>query len=279
MRFSFISAFIGLSLPMMAVRGESQHADKKYDIPYRLTDTKHVMVRVKLNGKGPFNFILDTGAPALIMSEKVAKAAGLKSDHKGWSKLTLAVEGGLTLPDAKGVAADMFQLKGMNAMGVAGVELHGVLGYNILARYRITYDFTKDKLTWVDIGFEPPEIVRLNKGDSQGGLEMLGELMKFLAPLLGLKPNFEVQPRGFLGFDVESTDGAIVIKSILPKGPAELAGLKEGDKVLELDNKTIRTRSDLSHKVAQLSQGVRITAVIKRGTDKKTITLETGKGL
>ena len=33
-----------------------------YEVPYRLAKTKHVMVRVKLNGKGPFNFLIDTGA-------------------------------------------------------------------------------------------------------------------------------------------------------------------------------------------------------------------------
>ena len=34
-------------------------------VPYRLTDTHHTLVRVKINGKGPFNFIVDTGCPAV----------------------------------------------------------------------------------------------------------------------------------------------------------------------------------------------------------------------
>ena len=41
---------------------------------------------------------------------------------------------------------DLVQIDGMNAMGLAGVELHGVIGYNVLARFRIEYDFTADKL-------------------------------------------------------------------------------------------------------------------------------------
>jgi hypothetical protein len=195
MQSRMTAAGLILLLAVLPARAETaKEAPKpgtKYEIPYKLTDTKHVMVRVKVNGKGPFNFILDTGAPALIMTEAVAKKAGVKV-AKGWAEFKLDVEGGLTIPKAKGIALDMFQLKGMNSMGVAGVELHGVLGYGILAQFRIQYDFTQDKLAWTPLKFEPAEIERIGKGDgSQGGLEMIGNMMKFLAPLMGLKPNFE----------------------------------------------------------------------------------------
>ena len=56
---------------------------KTYEIPYRLTDTKHVLVRAKLNGKGPFNFILDTGAPAVFIPKKVAKEVGRQARRQG----------------------------------------------------------------------------------------------------------------------------------------------------------------------------------------------------
>ena len=42
-------------------------------VPYRLSKTQHVLVRAKINGKGPYNFIVDTGAPALFVSTGVAK--------------------------------------------------------------------------------------------------------------------------------------------------------------------------------------------------------------
>ena len=40
--------------------------EQSFRVPYRITDTKHVLVRVKLNGTGPYNFILDTGAPSVF---------------------------------------------------------------------------------------------------------------------------------------------------------------------------------------------------------------------
>src|ERR1041385_6499706 len=38
-------------------------------VPYRLTDTHHTLVRVKINGKGPFNFVVDTGCPVFLIAE------------------------------------------------------------------------------------------------------------------------------------------------------------------------------------------------------------------
>ena len=35
---------------------------KSYQVPYKLTIPKHIVVRAKINGKGPFNLVLDTGA-------------------------------------------------------------------------------------------------------------------------------------------------------------------------------------------------------------------------
>ena len=52
---------------------------KTYDVPYRMTNFNHVMVRAKINGKGPFNFIIDTGAPLLYVSTAVGKKLGLSA--------------------------------------------------------------------------------------------------------------------------------------------------------------------------------------------------------
>ncbi len=251
-----------------------------YEIPYRLTKTKHVMVRVKINGKGPFNFLIDTGAPALIMTEAVAKKAGGETKD-GWTKFDkLEVEGGLAIPHPRGVAVDMFQLKGMNSMGLAGVELHGVLGYNILAQFRIEYDFTQTKLKWTPVDFKVPDPKRIvDKGGSQGGLEFMGTLMQFMSMLSGIKPNFEVHPRGFLGTELEGKSNELVVKSVLPNSPADKAGLKAGDRIQTAKGKTIDNTADLLEAVRKLPPGSELKLSIKRGDETKDITVELGKGL
>lgn len=285
MRFRITAAGLAFLLAALPARGEDRPKDAPkpgttYEIPYKLTDSKHVMVRVKLNGKGPFNFILDTGAPALIMTEAVAKKTGAELD-KGWGKFKLDVEGGLTVPDAKGIAMDMFQLKGMNAMGIAGVELHGVIGYNILAKFRIQYDFTEDKLVWTALKYEPPEMKRLggaDKGD-QGGLELIGSMMKFLAPLMGLKPNFELKPRGFLGLELEEKNNEVVVKSVVKGGPADKAGLQKGDRIEFAKSTTVDSVEEVVQAVSKLGEGDSLKVRIKRGGESKDMTIELGKGL
>ena len=57
-------ALAALSLAPWAQGDEPpKPAVKSYEVPYRLTAVKHIVVRAKINGKGPFNFILDTGRP------------------------------------------------------------------------------------------------------------------------------------------------------------------------------------------------------------------------
>ena len=95
-------ACLGL-MPLLATRGDEK-PDKKADekkvdakkpdakkpeqaakteVPYRLTSTNHLMVRTKINGKGPFNLIVDTGAPAVFITKAVAKKARPRPTKRG----------------------------------------------------------------------------------------------------------------------------------------------------------------------------------------------------
>lgn len=282
----------GLPLLIAAVPAGAEQA-KTYHIPYRLTDTQHVLVRVKLNGQGPFNFIIDTGAPALILSEEVGKKLGLKPDggDEPWTTFKeFQVEGGLTIPKAKGLVLDMFQLKGMNGMGLAGVKLHGVIGYNLLAKYRIAYDFTKDKLTWTELDYAPPPIRRIGKkakGNSQGGMEMIGSLMGGLGKLLGRGKPPVPQPRGYLGVEFAGPDEDAVITKVYPGSPADRAELKKGDRVTRAEFRGGRAGgggkvSDAASLIAALKPaepGTEVTLTLKRGGDTKTVTVKLGEGL
>jgi serine protease DegQ len=283
MRYLITAGLVGLVLAPAGAADKKEAPPKTlptYEVPYRLTDTKHVMVRCKINGKGPFNFIIDTGAPALILTEAVAKKVGAKED-KSWVTFDkVELEGGLSIPNPRGIAIDMFQLKGMNAMGLAGVELHGVFGYNVLAQYRIQYDFTDTKLKWTPVDYKVPAPKRfVDKGGSQGGLEFIGTLMQFLSALGGIKPNFEVQPRGFLGAELAADSDQLVVKSVLAGGPADKAGLKSGDRIEAAKGKSVRSPEDLLEAVRKLPEGASLKLSVKRGEDSKDITVELGRGL
>jgi hypothetical protein len=250
------------------------------EVPYRLTDTKHVLVRTKINGKGPFNLILDTGAPAVFITKAVAKKAGADIDEKGWANFgRFELEGGLVVDKARGRVEDLFQLEGMNGMGFAGVELHGVIGYNVLAKYRIEYDFTADKLGFETIpNFEPPALVPIGGGKGQGQLEMMGPLMKTLAALMGIKPNFDVAPRGFVGVEFDDKDG-VVVSRVLAGSPADKAGLRVGDKIEQIRNTDIENAKSVTRALAKAGVGQRLRVAVKRGGEDVELTLNLGRGL
>lgn len=255
-------------------------AEAKFEVPYRLTDTKHVHVRVKLNGKGPFNFILDTGAPAVFVSKAVAKKVGLEEDKKGWVGFdSFAVEGGLKVDKARARVADLYQLDGMNSMGLAGVELHGIIGYEALARYRVTYDFTADKLTFEPLDFDPPVIQPGKKGNSQGGLDVLGPVMKTMASLMGVTPNFEVKPGGFVGFELEEKGKKVFVKAVYKNSPAEAAGLKAGDRLDEIKGNSIDGMNDVARAFGKAGVGDGVKVTVERGGESKTVTVKLGGGL
>ena len=107
----------------------------------------------------------------------------------------------------------------------------------------------------------------------------MGTLMQFLSMLGGIKPNFEVHPRGFLGTELESKSNELIVKSVLPHSPADKAGLKAGDRIQTAKGKSIDDAADLLEAVRKLPPGSELKLSIKRGDETKDITVELGKGL
>jgi serine protease Do len=89
--------------------------------------------------------------------------------------------------------------------------------------------------------------------------------------------------RGFLGvviqnltpdlaqaFKVNRSAGAL-ISEVTPNGPADAAGLKNGDVVLQYDNKPIESASQLKLRVAETTPGVNVPVQIDRSGETKSI--------
>jgi hypothetical protein len=254
-------------------------AGTAYQIPYKLTEVKHILIRAKINGKGPFNFILDTGAPSLFVSTKTCKKLGIEQDKKGWGTFErFDIEGGLSLKDVKGRIDDPFQLEGMNNLGLAGTELHGILGYNLLARYQLEFDFTKDKMTWTELDFQPKTPEGLGKTNT-ADMDAMAGMMKFLTAFLGKSKQPAPVGRGFLGLELKDDKEAIVIKSVLADAPAAKAGLQAGDVIVNVKEKGIKNSDDLRKVTSDLKAGDALKLRIQRAGETKDITITAGEGL
>lgn len=268
--------------------GKDPQVGRAFRVPYRLTDTNHFLVRVRVNGKGPFNFLVDSGAPALYVATETAKKIGIAPPEAGfWTPIDLLeIEGGARLEKVKGRVEDPFQLVGMNALGLPGASIDGILGFTILARFKLDIDLTRDRMTWTRLDFAPPDppvpadVDRKNPPIEMQMMNALGPVAKGLAFLIGKQPEDELAPRGFLGLEWAEGDGkAVAIRRVLPDSPAAAAGLREGDVLARVDGKPIDGVKAARDALAGLRRGDAIELVVSRGGEEKAFKVVAGEGL
>lgn len=281
MRTPWIGAALMVVCLRAYARADNAPAAKTYHVPFRQTQTRHILVRAKINGKGPFNFIIDTGAPALFVSTAVGRKLHLDADEKGWARLErFEIEGGVVVPKARTRVEDLFQLEGINGLGLAGVKLDGIIGYTILARYRLVLDFTKTKMEWTPLDFRPPAPLGLDgHGGAPGGLDFLGSAMKMLGLFLGKQPAPQIVLRGFLGIELADQPQGAVVKSVLANSSADKAGIAAGDRITRLQNRRVADSAALARLAAHFTAGQKLHLTIERGGATLNITLEPGDGL
>jgi serine protease Do len=83
----------------------------------------------------------------------------------------------------------------------------------------------------------------------------------------------EMTPDLAQGFGLpEKTQGALV-QQVVPKTPAAKAGIKEGDVVVALNGKPIRSSSELTRSVVIIPPGGKAQLTVLRGSEKKDITV------
>ncbi len=279
----------GLADPPHAETAVSKPGDV-FHVPYRLADTKHLLVRAKLNGKGPYSFIVDTGAPALFVSAEIADKIGVKPAADGWGVFDrLEVEGGAVLEKIKARIESPAQLKGMNAMGLAGVRIDGVFGFNLLANFRLEIDLTQPKMIWTrqkGVAMVPlsPKEVAAAKAVPTEGIAQMENLTKMASAFFAQKTPLAPVPRGFFGMEFApgKTDTAQVT-AVLAGSPAAQAGVKIGDKIVSLTIGTdpaaaIQGTADLLKQAATAAAGTTVRFTIQRGATTIVLPIAAGRG-
>ena len=253
--------------------------DKPVVVPFELLKSRHMAIQVKINGKGPYRVIFDTGAPTNLVNNKIAKAAGLTSkDDRGG----LALFGAAPTPKTiKKLEIGDLVLEGMPTMvmdhpTVAAISealgpIEGLIGFPFFARYKMTIDYQKKEMTLVPNGYVP--------GDA-----MQGMMEKMMASTKGKKADPTVlAPAGVWGFTVDKAkdddDAGVKVTEVLAKSPAASGGLKVGDRLLTLDGRWTDTVSDTFVAAGSVKPGNEVVLVVVRDGKEVKLTVTPAKGL
>ncbi len=283
---------ICLALFIPSTQGEDKKAEaadpqtgQSFEVPYLLTQTNHFVVRAIINGKGPFHLVVDTGAPGLFLGTEASKKAGITTDKgKFFSNLEeLRLEGGPTLKNLTMRVEDPFQLTGMNSLGLPGVKLDGLMGFSVLARYRITLDPTHKRMIWTRLDFNPKQTLdeipvarREEMPPELQAMNMLGPAMKFASLFIGKQPDLKRLPQGYAGFSLKSdkSQKSVTIDRVIAGSPAEKADLKPGDEITAIEEKTLGSRADFDKIMENSPAGKVMKLSVRRGDESKTIELK-----
>lgn len=248
----------------------------KGQVPFETLASNHMVVRARINGKGPFRLIFDLGAPITLLSNKASETAGvIKGDAprsilfamRGEAEVDRLEVGGLTARKLPVIVLDHPALKVLG--GALGQPLDGIIGYTFFARYKTTIDYQARLMT-----FEPVEFNVRN---------LLKDLPERLAaPKVARRQ--VLAPGGLFGMTVgEPADPlnapGVPVLGVLPGSPADRAGLKPGDILTTLDGRWTTSIADTFAAAAGAAAGQPVAAAILRDSQEHALTITPTTGL
>jgi membrane-associated protease RseP (regulator of RpoE activity) len=267
-----VGCFVLMAGPVRAASDES----RPIKVPFDLLATKHIVIQVKINGKGPYRMIFDTGAPISLVNSRVARESGIvtKDTRKPLFSLFGMVDettqikklaiGGLKAEKVPVIVMDHPTVELISKI-LGPVE--GIIGFPFFSRYRMTLDYQAKTMTFVPNGYEP------------------GDTLQKLVNALMSEDNGprRLAPAGLWGMVVSRKSGdkddGVVIDKVLAGSAAARAGLREGDRLLVLDDRWTESVADCFEAASYVRAGTAVTVKIKRNGQGKQLTVTPQPGL
>ena len=136
------------------------------DIPFKIAG-RVIFVKTILNGKGPFSFILDSGASQTLVTPPTASKLGIKS-YRSVSLLKGKVDsiavGSANLNNLSVYIYDPPQALPLRLNN--GINYHGILGFTFLSRFITTIDYLHGRVEFSALSEVP--VVRRKRGKKDG---------------------------------------------------------------------------------------------------------------
>jgi hypothetical protein len=134
---------------------EGSSAPSRGAVRIRLADPPQnpiILVPITINGKGPYTFVLDTGASLSLISSDLARELGINPGEKApvpnqpdarFGFVPSIELGGESVENLRIVIADLLE----PISRTLGEDLHGIIGYNFICNFRVVLDYPNMELT------------------------------------------------------------------------------------------------------------------------------------
>jgi hypothetical protein len=272
------TCLIAFTLVAVGSLARADDPPQSFTVPFTTIKTQHMVVEVKINGKGPYRLIFDTGAPDSLINNKIAKEAEIfPKDYKAPALAFFGAKGQFKIKtlEAGNLKAEKLSVMVLDHPTVTAISdvvgpIEGIVGFTFFARYKMTIDYQKKEMTFVPNDYKPAD--------------MMQAIMKvMLAPRSEREKPRVLAPGGLFGFRVDKSSGdeeaGVEITQVLAGSPAALAGLQVDDRLLTLDHRWTDTVGDCYYAASRVQAGATVAVTVKRAGKELTLKIKTQPGL
>jgi hypothetical protein len=273
-RLTTLAWVLGLAL---AAPVHGADAPKTYRVPFELLKSRHIAVQVKINGKGPYRVIFDTGAPLSLINTKVARTTGMVAKNAqpplfalfgsmGPAKMKTLEVGDLKIANTTAVVMDHPTVEIISkALG----PIEGIIGFPVFSRYRMTLDYQTKQMTFTPNGYH--------------GTDALMAMMTNIMAAADDRAVQTLRPAAQWGLvlhkDKKDKDAGVTVREVLPGSAAADAGLRAGDRLLTLDGRWTDSLADAYRAAGYVKPGQRAVLRVRRSGKELDVTVKPRAGL
>ncbi len=247
----------------------------KFVVAFEMLPTNHMLVRARINDKGPYLLVFDLGAPITLLGNSVSEATGIVKASaprsflfamRGEASVEKLQIGNLTVAKLPVLVFDHPVLKALGTM--TGRSIDGIMGFTFFARYKTTINYQARQMT-----FEPVEYAMH---------DLLKELPnRLLGPKVARRR--VLAPSAMLGLRLDKPSGGVdspgvLIAEVYKDSPADRAGMKSGDVLISLDGRWTTSIADVFAAAGDVKPSRdAIVGILRKGVEK-TLTIRPADG-
>ena len=249
---------------------------KEISIPFEQLESGHMAIQVKINGKGPFRMIFDTGAPGVMFSGKAAKESGLipaDTRHGFLGSYNVGVkDASVEVGEfrADGLVPQVCDHPTVAALASALGSLEGLVGFDLFGAEKLTIDYQAKTITILP-GRKPKVFNNVNRTKDVS------------AEIMGKATTQYAAPAALWGFSVEKQQEdakpGVDVTAVKQGSAAAEAGLKVGDRLLVMSHRWTDSVADVYRAAGFVWPGKSVRMTVSRGDKELTLTIRPRAGL